>query len=112
MDVSQGLERERQCRILTSFKGRRYLDYDLDALVAFLKNQESKRVIIAFQDSEAFDNSLLSDLIVMLKSVFALGTWRILSLANVCCLDLGKDVSTSLSCLALRLLSISSRRVC
>ncbi|KAK0730679.1 origin recognition complex subunit 3 N-terminus-domain-containing protein [Lasiosphaeris hirsuta] len=48
--------------------GRRYLDYDLEALHVSLKLQQSRRVIIAFQDSEAFDNGLLTDLIALFHS--------------------------------------------
>ncbi|KAJ4394742.1 Origin recognition complex subunit 3 [Gnomoniopsis smithogilvyi] len=48
--------------------GRKYLDYDLEALYAHVKPYESKQVTIAFQDSEAFDTSLLSDLIRLFSS--------------------------------------------
>lgn len=46
-------------------QGRRYLDYDLEALHAFIKTQECEHVFVAFQDSEGFDSSLLSDLIML-----------------------------------------------
>lgn len=49
--------------------GRRYLDYDLEALNKFLKTQDCERVYVAFQDSEAFDSSLLSDLIGLFRYV-------------------------------------------
>ncbi|KAK3362945.1 origin recognition complex subunit 3 N-terminus-domain-containing protein [Lasiosphaeria hispida] len=48
--------------------GRKYLDYDLEALHVSLKLQQSGRVIVAFQDSEAFDNGLLTDLIALFHS--------------------------------------------
>ncbi|KAJ4416370.1 Origin recognition complex subunit 3 [Gnomoniopsis sp. IMI 355080] len=48
--------------------GRKYLNYDLEALYAHIKPHESKQVTIAFQDSEAFDTSLLSDLITLFSS--------------------------------------------
>lgn len=48
-------------------QGRKYLDYDLEALHAALKRQESRRVVVAFQDSEAFDNGLLMDLIQLFQ---------------------------------------------
>ncbi|KAK5654986.1 hypothetical protein OQA88_6745 [Cercophora sp. LCS_1] len=48
--------------------GRKYLDYDLEALHVALKRQESRRVVVAFQDSEAFDNGLLMDLIQLFHS--------------------------------------------
>ncbi|KAJ4272231.1 Origin recognition complex subunit 3 [Fusarium torreyae] len=49
-------------------EGRRYLDYDLEALHAFIKPQSCEHVFVAFQDSEGFDSSLLSDLIVLFNS--------------------------------------------
>ncbi|KAK0628422.1 origin recognition complex subunit 3 N-terminus-domain-containing protein [Bombardia bombarda] len=49
--------------------GRKYLDYDLEALYIFLKAAgDSRRVIVAFQDSEAFDSALLTDLIALFHS--------------------------------------------
>jgi origin recognition complex subunit 3 len=48
--------------------GRKYLDYDLEALHAFMKLHGSRRVFVAFQDTEAFDTALLSDLISLLNS--------------------------------------------
>ncbi|KAK3330393.1 origin recognition complex subunit 3 N-terminus-domain-containing protein [Apodospora peruviana] len=48
--------------------GRKHLNYDLEGLYAFLKARESRRVIIAFEDSEAFDSGLLTDLIVLFHS--------------------------------------------
>ncbi|VTT63325.1 unnamed protein product [Fusarium fujikuroi] len=49
-------------------EGRRYLDYDLEALYAFIKPQSVEHVFVAFQDSEGFDSSLLSDLIILFNS--------------------------------------------
>lgn len=48
-------------------QGRKYLDYDLEALHAHVKHHEAEQVIIAFQDSEAFDTGLLSDLVTLFK---------------------------------------------
>ncbi|CAM1507191.1 Fc.00g068320.m01.CDS01 [Cosmosporella sp. VM-42] len=48
--------------------GRRYLDYDLEALYAFIKPQKCEHVYVTFQDSEGFDSSLLSELIVLFNS--------------------------------------------
>ncbi|KAI3397614.1 hypothetical protein diail_10587 [Diaporthe ilicicola] len=48
--------------------GRKYLDYDLEALHAHIKQHEAERVVVAFQDSEAFDTGLLSDLITLFNS--------------------------------------------
>lgn len=49
--------------------GRKYLDYDLEGLHAFLSAQPdgSKRVIVAFEDSEAFESSLLTDLLALFQ---------------------------------------------
>ncbi|TLS29417.1 hypothetical protein PpBr36_00202 [Pyricularia pennisetigena] len=65
---------------------RKYLDYDLEALHVFLKSnhqqqqqqgssstpggggRNSKRVCVAFEDSEGFDSGLLSDLIALMSS--------------------------------------------
>ncbi|RBR08560.1 hypothetical protein FVER53590_01340 [Fusarium verticillioides] len=49
-------------------EGRRYLDYDLEALYAFIRPQNVEHVFVAFQDSEGFDSSLLSDLIILFNS--------------------------------------------
>ncbi|KAJ2905050.1 putative origin recognition complex subunit protein [Zalerion maritima] len=48
--------------------GRRYLDYDLDALHSHAKSHGIDHVTIALQDSEAFDTSLISDLVLLFKS--------------------------------------------
>ncbi|KAI0913735.1 origin recognition complex subunit 3 N-terminus-domain-containing protein [Ustulina deusta] len=55
--------------LATSKDGRKFLNYDLEGLYAHLKlTPQSNLVIIAFQDSEAFDSGLLSDLISLLSS--------------------------------------------
>ncbi|KJK77760.1 hypothetical protein H634G_06727 [Metarhizium anisopliae BRIP 53293] len=48
--------------------GRRYLEYDLEALEAFIKPLRCEHVFVAFQDSEGFDSGLLSDLITLFHS--------------------------------------------
>ncbi|KAB5563563.1 origin recognition complex subunit 3 N-terminus-domain-containing protein [Coniochaeta sp. 2T2.1] len=53
--------------------GRKYLDYDLEALHAWLgppppHGGTEARVVVAFQDTEAFDSGLLSDLIALMHS--------------------------------------------
>ncbi|KAL2269805.1 hypothetical protein VTJ83DRAFT_1989 [Remersonia thermophila] len=48
--------------------GRKYLDYDLEALHVFLRQHQTRRVVVAFQDGEAFDSVLLTDLISLLHS--------------------------------------------
>ncbi len=48
-------------------QGRKYLDYDLEALYASVKTQRSQCVNVAFQDSEAFDGNLLSELMALFR---------------------------------------------
>ncbi|KAI1367360.1 origin recognition complex subunit 3 N-terminus-domain-containing protein [Xylaria arbuscula] len=53
----------------TGKDGRKFLNYDLEGLYSHLKLVSQKNlVVIAFQDSEAFDSGLLSDLISLLSS--------------------------------------------
>lgn len=66
--TSRASEEEDELDIAPGRDGRRYLDYDLEALHAFLKPHGSTRVVVAFQDTEAFDSGLLSDLIALLDS--------------------------------------------
>ncbi|KAG5995671.1 hypothetical protein E4U43_002995 [Claviceps pusilla] len=47
--------------------GRRYLDYDLEALEAYVKPLQCEHVFVAFQDSEGFESGLLSDLITLFQ---------------------------------------------
>ncbi|KAI0447920.1 origin recognition complex subunit 3 N-terminus-domain-containing protein [Xylaria telfairii] len=55
--------------LTTSKDGRKFLNYDLEALYTHLKlTPRRDLVVIAFQDSEAFDSGLLSDLISLLRS--------------------------------------------
>jgi origin recognition complex subunit 3 len=53
---------------LTSSKGRKYLDYDLEALYAEMGSGGRRRVVLAFEDGEGFDSALLCDLISLLSS--------------------------------------------
>ncbi|KAK7989171.1 hypothetical protein PG989_009486 [Apiospora arundinis] len=48
--------------------GKRYLNYDLEALRSHLTRHPSPHVIVAFQDSEAFETGLLTDLILLFSS--------------------------------------------
>ncbi|KAK7951417.1 uncharacterized protein PG986_007145 [Apiospora aurea] len=48
--------------------GKRYLNYDLEALRSHLAHHPSPHVIVAFQDSEAFETGLLTDLILLFSS--------------------------------------------
>ncbi len=52
---------------LTMFQGRKYLDYDLEALYSSIKTRTACRVMLAVEDSEAFDSGLLSDLISLFR---------------------------------------------
>ncbi|KAI0486217.1 origin recognition complex subunit 3 N-terminus-domain-containing protein [Xylaria cf. heliscus] len=55
--------------LTTSKDGRKFLNYDLEALYAHHKlSSRRDLVVVAFQDSEAFDSGLLSDLISLLSS--------------------------------------------
>ncbi|KAF3899000.1 Origin recognition complex subunit [Trichophyton interdigitale] len=53
---------------LTSKTGLKLLPYDLDLMLACVRRNGVKKVVIAFKDSEAFDSSVLSDLITLLSS--------------------------------------------
>ncbi|ODA81974.1 hypothetical protein RJ55_00479 [Drechmeria coniospora] len=55
-------------RVDSGLEGRRYLDYDLEALEASLGTQACEHVFVAFQDSEGFDSGLISDLIALFHS--------------------------------------------
>lgn len=69
-DVSQEHIMEPDLRMLLTQspgQGRKYLDYDLEALHSHVKHHEAEQVVVAFQDSEAFDTGLLSDLITLFK---------------------------------------------
>ncbi|KAI1416026.1 origin recognition complex subunit 3 N-terminus-domain-containing protein [Hypoxylon sp. FL1857] len=59
---------ENDLELATGRDGRKYLNYDLEALYAHLKSNPRRHIIIAFQDSEAFDSGLLSDLISLFNS--------------------------------------------
>ncbi|OTA64543.1 hypothetical protein K449DRAFT_404067 [Hypoxylon sp. EC38] len=59
---------ENDLELSTGKDGRKYLNYDLEALYAHLKTNPRRHIIIAFQDSEAFESGLLSDLISLFSS--------------------------------------------
>ncbi|KAH6626054.1 origin recognition complex subunit 3 N-terminus-domain-containing protein [Chaetomium sp. MPI-SDFR-AT-0129] len=89
--------------------GRKYLDYDLEALHVFLKNQKQhqqhqqqhqRRVVVAFQDSEAFESGLLTDLIALFHS------WR-----DRIRFDLLFGVATSVELFQARLLKSTARQL-
>ncbi|KAI0383827.1 origin recognition complex subunit 3 N-terminus-domain-containing protein [Hypomontagnella monticulosa] len=59
---------ENDLELATGKDGRKYLNYDLEALYAYLKSNPRRHIVIAFQDSEAFESGLLSDLISLFSS--------------------------------------------
>ncbi|KAL3423541.1 origin recognition complex subunit [Phlyctema vagabunda] len=48
--------------------GRKLLNYDLEILHSYVKLHGSGKVVVAFQDSEAFDGGLLTELITLFMS--------------------------------------------
>ncbi|KAK5634440.1 hypothetical protein RRF57_010153 [Xylaria bambusicola] len=67
--VSTGSVAEDELISTTSKDGRKFLNYDVEGLYSHLKlTPQRSLVVIAFQDSEAFDSGLLSDLISLLSS--------------------------------------------
>ena len=65
-DGEQDDEDEGETRIVG---GRKFLHYDLEALAVMAKTVRCSHVFVAFQDSEAFEGGLLSDLIHLFRSV-------------------------------------------
>jgi len=53
--------------VLSKRKGPRLLNYDLQILQDAVEDQKLEKVIVAFQDCEAYDGSLLSDAIELMK---------------------------------------------
>ncbi|KAG9255112.1 origin recognition complex subunit 3 N-terminus-domain-containing protein [Emericellopsis atlantica] len=47
---------------------RQYLDYDLEALHAYIKTDPCEHIFIAFEDSEGFESGLLCDLIPLFNA--------------------------------------------
>lgn len=50
-------------------QGPRLLGYDLDLLGDYVQRKGVKRLVLAFRDSEAFDPSILTDLLSLLRLV-------------------------------------------
>ncbi|CCC04973.1 hypothetical protein SMACR_04340 [Sordaria macrospora] len=69
-DGGGGGDGDEDAKVTFGRDGRKYLDYDLEGLHAFLSSQQDplKRVIVAFEDSEAFESSLLTDLLALFHS--------------------------------------------
>lgn len=53
--------------LICCVQGKRYLNYDLEALHSHLIRHPLPHVIVAFQDSEAFETGLLTDLILLFR---------------------------------------------
>ncbi|KAI0176285.1 origin recognition complex subunit 3 N-terminus-domain-containing protein [Hypoxylon sp. FL1284] len=66
--TAREVDDENDLELATGKDGHKYLNYDLEALYAHLKSNPRRHIIIAFQDSEAFDSGLLSDLISLFSS--------------------------------------------
>lgn len=54
-------------KTLLIYQGRKLLSYDLEILHGFVESHEGQAVVIAFQDSEAFDTTLVADLIILFR---------------------------------------------
>lgn len=53
--------------VVVGRKGARLLNYDLQILQNWCKIHEGQKVVIAIQDTEAFDGNILSDLISLFR---------------------------------------------
>ncbi len=52
---------------LTGRQGPKLLNYDLQVLYEFVHTNKIQKVVVGFQDSEAFDGTLLADLIALFQ---------------------------------------------
>ncbi|KAH8676297.1 origin recognition complex subunit [Xylariales sp. PMI_506] len=66
--TSRAAEDEGDSEVSVGKDGRKFLNYDLEALHSYLKTTPRTHVTITFQDSEAFESALLSDLILLISS--------------------------------------------
>lgn len=66
-DITARSSDDEDTEIALGQDGRRYLDYDLEAVHAFIKSSENRRVFVSFEDGEAFESSLLGDLIALFR---------------------------------------------
>ncbi|EDP48882.1 origin recognition complex subunit 3, putative [Aspergillus fumigatus A1163] len=55
-------------KLLTDREGPRLLAYDLDLLSDYVNRKGVKKLVLAFRDSEAFDPTILTDLLLLLNS--------------------------------------------
>ncbi|KAI9720368.1 MAG: hypothetical protein M1812_002874 [Candelaria pacifica] len=65
---SYGVEDDEDEKEIPSQKTVRILNYDLQILHDHIRKHDLQKVVVAFQDSEAFDSSLLADIIALLSS--------------------------------------------
>ncbi|KAL2134751.1 hypothetical protein VTI74DRAFT_10907 [Chaetomium olivicolor] len=93
-------DEDEEVDVEVSHDGRKYLDYDLEALHVFLKQQQARRVVVAFQDSEAFESGLFTDLITLFHS------WR-----DRIQFDVVFGVATSVELFQARLLKSTARQL-
>jgi origin recognition complex subunit 3 len=56
-------------RYALTLQSRKLLNYDLEILRGYVKANGSQSVVIAFQDSEAFESSLISELVNLFRLV-------------------------------------------
>ena len=50
-------------------RGRKMLSYDLQIIQDWLKGRNIEKVVVALEDSEAFDNTLIADIVEILRHV-------------------------------------------
>lgn len=48
-------------------KARKYVPYDLALIQSFCEREKIEKIVLAFCDSEAFNPTILADLIVLLR---------------------------------------------
>ena len=66
INQQEGLDDE-EVQVTNNLQSRRLLNYDLQILHDYVVQQESTKVVVAFQDSEAFDSSLLAELVALFR---------------------------------------------
>ena len=62
----EGLDDE-EVQVANKSQSRKLLNYDLQILHDYVAQQGSTKVVVAFQDSEAFDSSLLAELVALFR---------------------------------------------
>ena len=62
----EGIDDE-EIQAVNKSQNRKLLNYDLQILHDYVVQQRSSNVVIAFQDSEAFDSSLLAELVALFR---------------------------------------------